>query len=709
MEISDQLVYESLQRLAMLSYQKILYADLTADTYTVLKTETKDWNLTINDATEKKLSEWFRWFSTSELCHDDDRAKFYGLSDSKALRELFDGNLNPIRLIYKRKSRATDPEFHEAILEIIPKRDQNTHIVAIMFIHEIYGDKVTNESSVQRLSEKSKLITHKQVSGKRKILVIEDNDINREILTDFLQDEYEVYEAENGLIGLEMFMSHYRELSAVLLDVMMPVFDGFNFLEKIAYDPLLRTVPIVVTTGSDDNETERRCLELGAVDFISKPYNAAILKMRMNRIIKLRESTATLSRVEMDEITGLYARDSFYHYSEDMIRKNPEQEYDLIVSSIENFRSIREAYGDRICIRILEYFGKRIQASQYPDQLNSRIRDDVFACIAPHVTDVSADSLQKVSESVLKDSPINSLSIKYAVYKKIDKNVPVAILVDRLLMAMETIRGDFTKNYVFYDDAMIKKQEREYEMESFFDEALENEEFEVWFQPKYDVINKEIVGAEALVRWRSFDGSLVPPDEFIPLFEKDGLISVLDSYIFKKVCAFQKKCQDEGKKLIPISVNISRASMFRYENVDNYGPVCQKYGVAPSLVPIEITESAAIKSTSVGKFAESLINQGFTLQMDDFGSGYSSLASTQILHFDTIKLDKTLVDFIGTPSGDSMLHHTIEFIKESNMKVTAEGVESEAQFKFLKNLKCDAIQGYYFSKPLMQADFEKLL
>lgn len=709
MELSDNLIYQALQRLAMMSYQKILYADITADTYTVLKTEKIEWNMTVDETTQKKLSEWFKFFSTSNLCHDDDRQKFYSLSDPDNLRNIFSENMNPIRISYKRKNRVTDDEFYDAMVEIIPEKAENDHIIAFMFIHEIYGDKKTNEESIQRISEQKQLIQHKRYSGKRKILIIEDNDINRDILRDFLEDEYEIFEAENGLIGLEMFMNLYGQLSAVLLDVMMPVFSGFDFLEKVSRDPVLHAVPIIVTTASDNKETERKSLEMGAVDFITKPYSASIVLMRLQRIIKLRESTATLSLVEMDEMTGLYAKEAFYHHVEEVIQKNPDATFDLVISNIENFRSIRESYGDRICIKILEHYGKCIQNMQLPYHLNARLRDDIFAFFTIHKEDITPELLQNSSEAILKDSPISSLTIKYGVYHNISTAVPIGILVDRLLMALESIRGDFTTNYIFYDERIIKQQEREYEMESNFDEALKNEEFEVWFQPKYHAETKKIVGAEALVRWRLADGSLVPPDEFIPLFEKDGLISDLDTYVFKKVCEFQKKCLDAHKELIPISVNISRASMFRYDNVKNYGPVCESYGISPKYMPIEITESAAIKSSSVGKFAESLINQGFTLQMDDFGSGYSSLASTQVLHFDTIKLDKTLIDFIGTPGGEILLHHTIEFIKESDMKVTAEGVETKEQVEFLQTLDCDSIQGYYFSKPLIEKDFYKLI
>jgi len=711
MELSDNLLYQAFQRVAMISYQKIIYVDLTANTYTVLKTEKKEWNITIDESNMLNFSEWFRFFSSSALCHEDDKEKVSKLSDTVALCELFQENLNPIRVTFRRRVNKNSTEYYDTTLELIPEIDDNNHIIAFLFVHEDLNQEIddngSEENFIQTIKENKQLIQHQKVSGKRKILIVEDNEINREILKEILEDEYEIYEAEDGLIGMEMFMNLYSQLSLVLLDVMMPVFDGYDFLERVSRDTLLKAVPIIVTTGSDDKETERKCLELGAVDFITKPYSGSVVLMRIHRVIKLRESSAKLSLAEIDEMTGLYTRDAFSHYVDEMIMKNPGATFDLVVSNIDNFKTIRESYGDRICIKILEHMGKCIQELQQDTHINARIRDDIFAMFTIHKEKLSKEVLQASTDYILKDSPVTSLLIKYAVYENVDTNIPMVILMDRVMSALDTIKNDFTTTYVAYDEQIIKRQELEYEMESNFDSALKNKEFEVWFQPKFDVWTGHVVGAEALVRWRLPNGTLVPPDQFIPLFEKDGLISSLDSYIFREVCEFQKKCIHDGRKLLPISVNLSRASMFRHDNIRNYGPICQEYGISPDYVPIEITESAALNSNSVRTFSEALIGQGFGLLMDDFGSGYSSLASIQLLHFDTIKLDKTLVDFIGTKQGESLLRHTVDFIKESNMHVVAEGVETEAQLNFLKSIGCDAIQGYLFAKPMHQSDYLK--
>ena len=173
----------------------------------------------------------------------------------------------------------------------------------------------SNEDTDVKRNELESMIIPSSVSAKRKILVVEDNELNREILTELLSEKFDILTAENGEIGLKMLSEHYRELSAVLLDVYMPVCDGFEFLERIKDDVMLSSVPVIVTTGSNRPEDEEHCLELGAVDFISKPYKPKVVKARLNSVIKLRESAAALSAIEYDELTGLYTRQAFYHHA----------------------------------------------------------------------------------------------------------------------------------------------------------------------------------------------------------------------------------------------------------------------------------------------------------------------------------------------------------------------------------------------------------
>lgn len=264
-------------------------------------------------------------------------------------------------------------------------------------------------------------------------------------------------------------------------------------------------------------------------------------------------------------------------------------------------------------------------------------------------------------------------------------------------------------SYQFYSHEDTVRMLEDKAMEDEFKHSLENNRFEVWYQPKYDPETERMVGAEGLVRWRDEKGTIIPPGKFIPLFERDGLIKVLDEYVFRKVCMQQLEWQKQGKEIIPVSINLSRASLYFDTVVSQYQQIADEIGVKTHLVPIEITESAAIDNDNIKGLADKFHDNGFPLLVDDFGSGYSSLATLNMKCFDTLKIDKSLIDYIGDFSGERLLEHTILLAKELGLCVTAEGVEREEQVDFLKQMKCDSIQGYYYSRPLPKDEFEKLL
>lgn len=242
-----------------------------------------------------------------------------------------------------------------------------------------------------------------------------------------------------------------------------------------------------------------------------------------------------------------------------------------------------------------------------------------------------------------------------------------------------------------------------------FENALAQNEFHVWYQPKYNPENHEMVGAEALVRWIKNGSFYVSPGEFIPLFENNGLIRNFDQYIFRTVCMQQKKWQNEGKKIIPVSINLSRISLYYKDIINIYSHIAESVGIDKKYVPIEITETAAFTNIKFKEITDAFISAGFVLHMDDFGSGYSSLSALNSIHFSAWKLDKSLIDSIGNYNGERLIHHVIQLAKELGIHVTAEGVETVEQNNFLTKTGCESIQGYYYSKPVDVSNFEKLI
>ena len=319
--------------------------------------------------------------------------------------------------------------------------------------------------------------------------------------------------------------------------------------------------------------------------------------------------------------------------------------------------------------------------------------------------------IEEISKKIIEiSSKLNNISIwpYFGVFESKNQEDPEACY-GYANQAKHLVRGKRKTNYAFYESMDYDKLVEEKRLVDCFDAAIEKQEFELWYQPKYKSDDQTVVGAEALVRWRKEDGTLRQPLSFIPLFEKNGLIANLDEYVFRMVCLQQKKWEKEGKHIFPVSVNISRASLYYDDIVQRYQGILGEAGLKPELVPLEITESATVDNSQIKRLVERFRNVGFPIHLDDFGNGYSALSTLNMMHFDTLKLDKGLVDFIGDSNGEKLLSYTIKLAKSLGMRITAEGVEYKNQVEFLQNLECDEIQGYYFSKPLPLEEFEQLI
>ena len=557
-------------------------------------------------------------------------------------------------------------------------------------------------------SDNVRLLEPGEVPAKRKILVVEDNELNREILSSFLEEKFNVILAENGEEGLKILGEHYRELSVVLLDICMPVCDGFEFLRRRNKDKLLSTIPVIVMTGSNSKDAEIQCLDLGAVDFIPKPYNFKIVVGRINSVIKLRESVLTLTAVEHDELTGIYTRQAFFYHAKTLLKAKAEERFHLIVADIRDFKLINSSYGDKIGDEVLCYLAKTY-TKMFRDGLVSRYGSDQFVCMTYGDWDLSLETMKKLTEEIAENAPIPNLMIKYGVYEDVDTSLPISVICDRGFMAIRSIRDSYEHGIAYYTEEMNQKQMQDRALENRFESAISNKEFVAYFQPKYDVKIEKIVGAESLVRWINSDGSMVMPGDFIPLYERDGLIVRLDEYIFRHVCEFQRELMEKGQELLPISVNLSRASIHYIGVVDRYVEIVKETGIPFSCVPIELTETATLNNVKIRDFTERLVNAGFALHMDDFGSGYSSLITLSELPFNTLKIDKSLIDCIGQQKGRMVVQQVIILAHGLGMNVIAEGVETAEQVELLREMECDDIQGFYYSRPLPREEFIKKL
>lgn len=566
---------------------------------------------------------------------------------------------------------------------------------------------IANEDTDVHRNEMNAFLKPGGTAGRRKLLIVEDNELNREILTELLQDDFDILTAENGEIGLKVLAEHYRDISVVLLDVCMPVCDGFEFLERIQGDVFLSSVPVIVTTGSNRLEDEERSLELGAVDFVTKPYNAKIVRERINGVIKLRESAAILSVVEFDDLTGLYTKQAFFHHVKTLIRYRNDQNFTFIVADVKNFKWINSVYGEKTGDNVLVYIGKSL-LKYFRKGLVCRYGGDQFACVIYGQEVPDSHTLEEMSREIAALAPIQNLVINYGVYQGVDKSQSMTIICDRAFLALKSIKDNYEGRIAYYDDEMIQKHLRERMLENDFETAVRNREFVVYLQPKYNTRTEQIVGAEALVRWKRPDGSIISPGEFIPLYEKNGQIVKLDEYIFRLVCSIQRDRMKNGQVLFPVSVNLSRASLYYDGMIERYAKIIEEMGIPFGCVPIELTETALLYNEQIKELTEKLVETRFQLHMDDFGSGYSSMTSLNMLPFNVLKLDKSLIDFIDQERGHQVIRHTIALAHGLGMEVLAEGVEEKEQVDILKGMDCDEIQGFYYSRPLPYEEFCKI-
>ena len=548
-------------------------------------------------------------------------------------------------------------------------------------------------------------------NGKRLVLVVDDEAINRELLGFILSEDFDVLYAENGDEALGLIREHSRHLSLVLLDLMMPVMDGFTLLGILKQDETLQRIPIIVLTS--EKNAEVRSLVLGASDFITKPYDMPeVILARVRRTIELAEDTYIIQNTERDELTGLYTREYFYRYAEQYDKYHTGRDMDALVVDINHFHLINELYGHAFGDMVLQKIADKVQEiAEKAGGLASRQESDKFLLYMPHEEAYQEvyDEIFRVAEQI----PNARIRLRMGIYPAADKTLDVSRRFDRAKMAADTVRANYTRNFALYDHSFHEKELYKERLVDEMDEALEQGQFRVFYQPKYDVRGDVplLRSAEALVRWQHPRLGMISPGVFIPLFEENGLIQKLDRYVWQT--AMEQICHWKEKFgiVIPVSVNVSRVDMYDPALVDVFRNLIRKNDLAPQDCLLEITESAYTEdSDQIIRVVEDLRALGFRVEMDDFGSGYSSLNMLSQLPIDVLKLDMKFIKNIrGDGKAVRMLELMMDIARYLSVPVVAEGVEQEEQMLLLKKLGCDMIQGYYFSKPVPPEEFEAFI
>ncbi len=423
-----------------------------------------------------------------------------------------------------------------------------------------------------------------------------------------------------------------------------------------------------------------------------------------------------------DDITGRKNRAWYLLKGEQRIRKfsNRNKKFAVVSLVFVNYRNYCICHSMKKGEEMLRRIHEILDESLDKKEISARMSSSGFALlltfenedILKNRLDVLVERLEHIDTNHKFDFQLGVDLVECVIDEKgrarSRKDIEIEQEYNNACMARESVGNNDESGIVFFDDKLVEERIWIDNVQDHQKKALDNEEFAVYYQPKYDPRTNELRGAEALIRWISPEYGFVSPGRFIPIFEKNGFITEIDHYMITHVARDQKQWLDQGKKCVPISVNVSRAHFIESDLAEQIRDMVDKEGTPHELVEIELTESAFFDDKNqLVETIKRLKEYGFTVSMDDFGSGYSSLNSLKDMPLDVLKLDAEF--FRGENEGDRgeiVVSEAIRLAKQLNMRTVAEGVEIKEQVDFLAKEGCDMIQGFYYAKPMPKDEFE---
>lgn len=549
---------------------------------------------------------------------------------------------------------------------------------------------------------------------KQRVLVVEDNNLNQRILHKILHTEYEVEQAYNGAEALTIIQKEYLDLAAVILDLRMPVMDGWQLLNILSKDPTYQNLAILIATGEPDDRLESHCLKAGAWDFVTKPYNAEVIRLRLRNIIG-RSQVDLIKQIrrlsERDRLTNLYNREFFMASTKRMILADEDTTYALVRMDIDNFRLFNSSFGSEAGDELLKKIAEGLAECKSEKRIYGRIESDVFCICLPYHVDEIYEFIKYMEAYTQKFCVNYRLKFSFGIFVISDPYMDMEKMYSCTVEAARSCKRRVNCTSAVYDEKMSEQEAKYQRITNEMEEALRREQFLVFLQPKYSLETEKPCGAEALVRWKHPDQGMISPGDFIPVFEKNGQILQLDYYMWEHVCMLLQKWIREGLDPYPVSVNISRVSLYNPKIVEELEELTQRYEIPRHLLNLEITESAYMSNPDLmQEIIAKLRDKGFVLMMDDFGSGYSSLNTLKEIQMDILKIDmKFLPSGADNVKSEKILASVIRMAGWIGMPVIVEGVETKQQKEFLDSIGCSYVQGFYFAKPMPVEHYETLM
>ncbi len=562
-----------------------------------------------------------------------------------------------------------------------------------------------------------------------KILVIEDDHQVRDNIQDILElENFETLTAENGYLGLKKAQETRPDL--IICDIMMAELDGYGVLKALRKDKKTKLIPLIFLTAKADKNDFRQGMELGADDYITKPFTPLELLRAINTRLNKQEAINEnyIKRIENLEIE--LQKTSYYHnltelpnrlFLEKKLEELNQKKLALILISLDQFGWIVSNFGHKFKDSLIKKFTSRIKVycGKIANYLNFvfHLEEEQFGLIITNFA--SKEELEQLIKELLNylSEPLKienkeiliTLSIGVDLREFEAKNS--LELIDNAGVAMYRSKAKGGNHHVYYTKEMKNEASLKLNIVANLRHALQKEEFELYYQPQIDIKTEKIIGAEALLRWQNTELGFVSPGQFIPIAEETGLIISMGEWVLKTACQQVKKWQEKYQNPISISVNLSARQFKQVKLTENIIKIIKETGVKTNLLDLELTESLLMENTNLAlKILQDLKSLGIKISIDDFGTGYSSLGYLQKFPFDILKIDRCFIQDINkNTTNQAITKAIIQMSHDLNLKVIAEGIETAAELEILTQNNCDAFQGYLFSPPIPAAKFENLL
>lgn len=565
----------------------------------------------------------------------------------------------------------------------------------------------------------------------KKILVIEDEDRVRENILELLEAEGLLpIGAENGATGIDLAKANHPDL--ILCDVMMPGGDGYGVLSKLRQDSALAGIPFIFLTAKATKADFRQGMELGADDYLTKPFTRSELlgaiatRLKKRAIVQesyhseLKQAKQQLNYwMHHDSLTGLPNRLSLREKFKQIKPTNSKDKKIIAILCIglDRFAQINDNLGHAFGDLLLKAVAERITASVTNCYSVIRCNADRFILILDNI-EHKKDAIYVCEKLVnsfsqaftLKNQEIfTTASIGVAIYPRDGSNIDQ--LLDRANKALFQSQQQGGNQYQFYSAVLSIGASDRVALQTSLHYALERQELHLYYQPKVNLATGKIIGAEALLRWHHPERGIIPPSRFIPIAEETGLIVPIGEWVLQTACQQIKKLHDIGFSYLRIAVNLSGRQFTQVDFRQKLVKILTATDLHPRHLELELTENLIVENTEIAmRRLNALKALGLTIAIDDFGTGYSSLSYLQQFPFDILKIDQCFIRNISENSHNAAITKAIiEMAKNLNLKVIAEGVETKEELDFICQYHCDIMQGYIFSPPLSAKEFKELL